>query len=130
LSLEVGEIVKGKVTHIADFGAFVALEGGNEGLVHISEVAQDYVKDINQYVAIGDELEVKIIGVNKQGKMELSIKQTQEQKPAQSGLFLHRKSADDLFEDKLTSYLKRSEERQIDIRRNLKKKQGIAKRRR
>ena len=124
-----GDIVTGEITHVADFGAFMVLPDGKDGLVHISEIANEFVKDINQFVKVGDKVKVKVLGLNKQGKYELSIKRTEEQeeKPA---MFLHTKSSDENFEDKINNYMKRSEERQIDIRRNLKKKQGIAKRRR
>ncbi|MDA1353968.1 MAG: S1 RNA-binding domain-containing protein [bacterium] len=130
-TINTGDIVTGEITHVAEFGAFMVLPDGKDGLVHISEIANEFVKDINQFVKIGDKVKVKIMGLNKQGKYELSMKRTEEEvveeKPA---MFLHSKSSDDHFEDKITSYMKRSEERQIDIRRNLKKKQGIAKRRR
>lgn len=140
MGIEVGSIVPGKVSHVADFGAFVVFEEIDErtkkpfeGLVHISEVANEFVKDIHQYVAVGDSISVKILGVNKQGKLELSIKKAQvTEKP--DALFLHNKTSnkaafDDEFEDILTSYLKKSEEKQVDLRRNLKKKQGVKKKR-
>lgn len=127
--IKTGDIITGQITHVADFGAFMVLADGKDGLVHISEIANEFVKDINQFVKVGDTVKVKVMGLNKQGKYELSMKRTEEEeeKPA---MFLHTKSSDDNFEDKITSYMKRSEERQVDIRRNLKKKQGIAKRRR
>ena len=65
---------------------------------------------------------------NNKNKLDLSMKQTKEKEP-EPALFLHRKSKNSNFEDKLGQFLKRSEEKQIDIRRNLKQKQGITKKR-
>ncbi|MBT5856448.1 S1 RNA-binding domain-containing protein [bacterium] len=131
ISLNVGDTVEGLVTHITNFGAFVKLINNQEGLVHISEIANEYVTDINNHVTIGAKVEVKIVGVNKQGKLELSIKQLQEApEQNQQALFIRSKSRDDEFETKLTSYLKKSDEKQVDLRRNLKKKQGITKKKR
>jgi len=61
LSIEVGSKVQGKVTGITNFGAFVELPGGSTGLVHISEVADSYVKDVNDHLKVGDQIEVKVI---------------------------------------------------------------------
>ena len=74
--IEVGLVVEGKVTGIAAFGAFVELEGGKTGLVHISEIASEYVNDINQHLKEGQVVKVKVIGTDK-GKISLSIKQTE-----------------------------------------------------
>src|SRR5699024_1155134 len=74
MSIEVGSKLQGKVTGITHFGAFVELEKGPTGLVHISEVADNYVKDINDYLSIGDEVKVKVINVEKDGKIGLSIR--------------------------------------------------------
>ena len=81
MSIEVGSKVKGKVTGITNFGAFVELAENKTGLVHISEVADSYVKDINDFLTVGDEIEVKIINVEKDGKIGLSIKKAKD-KPA------------------------------------------------
>ena len=74
MSIEVGSKLQGKVTGITHFGAFVELKDGSTGLVHISEVADSYVKDINDYLKIGDQVQVKVINVEKDGKIGLSIK--------------------------------------------------------
>ena len=73
MSVEVGSKVQGKVTGITNFGAFVELPGGSTGLVHISEVADSYVKDVNDHLKVGDMIEVKVIS-EKDGKTALSIK--------------------------------------------------------
>src|SRR5690554_6707251 len=74
MSIEVGSKLKGKVTGITHFGAFVQLPNGKTGLVHISEVAHNYVKDIKDHLKIGEQVEVKIVQVEKDGKIGLSIK--------------------------------------------------------
>lgn len=78
MEFEVGAIVEGKVTGITKFGAFVALPGNKTGMVHISEVAHAYVSDINEHLSVGQEVKVKIIAIDPAGKINLSIKKTQE----------------------------------------------------
>jgi len=123
-------IAEGTVTNVTHFGAFVKLQDGEEGLVHISEVANEYVTDIEQHVKVGDVVKVKILGRNDKNKLDLSMKQAVETAPSpDKAMFLHRKTKNTGFEDKISSFLKKSEEKQIDIRRNLKVKQGITKKR-
>lgn len=125
----IGQVVDGEVTHIAAFGAFVKLENGEEGLVHISEIANEFVTDISKFVAMGDKLKVKIMARNAKGKLELSVKRTVEAPAPEPTLFINKKSKNNVFEEKMTSFMKKSEEKQIDIRRNMKHKQGLVKRR-
>ena len=75
MSIAVGSILEGVVTGITKFGAFIELPGGVTGLVHISEVADAYVKDVNEYLKESDRVSVKVINVDAQGKIGLSIKQ-------------------------------------------------------
>ena len=75
MTVEIGSKVQGKVTGITKFGAFVELPEGKTGLVHISEVADSYVKDVNDHLKVGDQVEVKVLS-EKEGKISLSIKQT------------------------------------------------------
>lgn len=81
MELEIGAIQEGKVTGITKFGAFVMLPGGTSGLVHISEIANAYVSDVNDYLKVGDAVKVKILSVNEAGKINLSIKQAQPSTP-------------------------------------------------
>lgn len=83
MQLNVGDIVEGKVTGLTDFGAFVKVTSGEVGMVHISEVASSYVKDIKEHLAEGQEVKVKVLAVNETGKISLSIKQAAP-KPAES----------------------------------------------
>ena len=76
---EVGQILTGKVTGIQPYGAFVALDENTTGLVHISEITYGFVKDINEQLKIGDEVNVKVLSVNEEaGKIALSIRATEE----------------------------------------------------
>src|SRR5690554_1243295 len=74
MSIDVGNVVEGKVTGITNFGAFVELSNGKTGLVHISEVADAYVKDIKDFIKEDETVKVKVINVS-EGKIGLSIKQ-------------------------------------------------------
>lgn len=76
MSVEVGEILKGKVTGITNFGAFVKLPDGSLGMVHISEVSNSFVKDIREHLTEGQEVTVKVLEINENGKIGLSIKKT------------------------------------------------------
>ena len=75
MDLAVGAIVEGKVTGITKFGAFVALPEGKSGMVHISEVANTYVSDIHDHLTEGQDVKVKVIGIDQAGRIFLSIKQ-------------------------------------------------------
>src|SRR5699024_4650152 len=105
MSFEVGSKQQGKVTRITNYGAFVELEKGPTGLVHISEVADNYVKDINYHLKVGDEVEVKVMYVHKDGKIVLSIKKTNKKHVRQKSTIEKIKS----FESKMKRFLKVSE---------------------
>lgn len=105
----------GRVTGITNFGAFVELSPGQTGLVHISEVADVYVKDINDFLKMDEIVKVKVLSM-KDGKIGLSIRQAQPpRQPRQS-----RQS----FEDKLAKFLKDSDERQSQLKRSMDSKRG------
>ncbi|TBL54383.1 polyribonucleotide nucleotidyltransferase [Obesumbacterium proteus] len=73
--IEVGRIYQGKVTRIVDFGAFVAIGGGKEGLVHISQIADKRVEKVTDYLQMGQDVPVKVLEVDRQGRVRLSIKE-------------------------------------------------------
>ncbi|RXT14954.1 S1 RNA-binding domain-containing protein [Ammoniphilus sp. CFH 90114] len=73
--LLVGNVMEGQVTAIKEYGAFVSLSGGRSGLVHISQIASEYVKQVEDYLVVGDKVTVKIIDISDAGKISLSIKQ-------------------------------------------------------
>ena len=72
--VEVGETYEGKVTRIMNFGAFVEVLPGKEGLVHISQLAKERVEKVEDVVAIGDVVKVKVIEIDRQGRVNLSRK--------------------------------------------------------
>ncbi len=111
MALEVGTVVSGLVTGITNFGAFVELETGQTGLVHISEVADAYVKDINDYLKLGERVTVKVINVDGRGKIGLSIRQAR-RRPTVS------------LDEQLARFLKDSEERLSSLRKNTEAKRG------
>ncbi|HZK25572.1 MAG TPA: S1 RNA-binding domain-containing protein [Oscillospiraceae bacterium] len=120
MSLVVGAIVEGVVTGITHFGAFVQLANGETGLVHISEVADTYVKDINEHLNKNDKVKVKILSVDGNGKIGLSIKKA----APSAGRGHHNRGPRVSFEDKLNKFLKDSDERLQDLRRNTESKRG------
>ena len=79
MQIEEGVIVSGKVTGLTDFGAFVELEGGKTGMIHISEVAPNYVKDIREHLSVGQEVKAKVLTVSPEGKISLSIRKLNDQ---------------------------------------------------
>lgn len=125
---EVGAILEGKVSGVTKFGAFVSLPGGKSGLVHISEIANTYVSDISQFVAVGQTVKVKVIGINGD-KINLSIKRAEERapeqrrrpdrpqqpraeaRPAQPAGQVAEPTGDQAFEDKLKQFMKDSDSR-------------------
>lgn len=74
MQLEVGEIYEGKVTGITKFGAFVTFEDGQTGMVHISEVAPTFVNEIKDFITEGQSVKVRVLSINEEGKVSLSIK--------------------------------------------------------
>jgi S1 RNA binding domain protein len=119
MTLEVGQIIEGKVTGITNFGAFIELPTGQTGLVHISEVADEYVKDVNQFLKTNDLVKVKVLNLDK-GKIGLSIRQAQPRPERNVNKQPNPKS----FEDKLAKFMKDSDERQSDLRKNTDAKRG------
>jgi general stress protein 13 len=77
--IETGRVLTGKVTGIQPYGAFIALDENTQGLVHISEITHGYVKDINDHLKVGDEVNVKVLSIDENaGKIGLSIRATEE----------------------------------------------------
>lgn len=122
MSLAVGEVHEGVVTGITKFGAFVELPGGVTGLIHISEVADTYVKDVNDFLKEKQQVKVKVINIGDDGKIGLSIKQliAPKNKPNRN----RSRGREISFEDKMAKFLKESDERQQDLRRNTESKRG------
>ena len=129
--VEVGKVVEGKVSGITNFGAFVQLPDGKTGLVHISEVADEYVKDINTHLKENQVIKVKIISVDKNGKISLSVKKAMEPKPVNRAnrppidIDWNKGSGDNLsFEERLAKFMKDSDEKLHDLKKNFESKRG------
>ncbi|SDC46862.1 type II secretion system protein M (GspM) [Pelagirhabdus alkalitolerans] len=111
-----GQVLKGKVTGVQPYGAFVALDDEVQGLVHISEVTHGFVKDINEFISVGDEVNVKILSIDEaKNKYSLSIRATEEA-PKQEKQSKPKTSAPqeeqgfNTLKDKLGEWLKQSEQ--------------------
>ena len=77
--VEIGKIYTGKVTRIVDFGAFVSIIGGKEGLVHVSQIADHRVEKVADYLKVGQEVNVKVLEIDRQGRIRLSMKDAADQ---------------------------------------------------
>ena len=139
MALEVGSIVEGKVTGITKFGAFVALQEGKSGLVHISEIANSFVSDVSQFVQLGQTVKVRVLSISDEGKINLSIKRAAEEAPrtervnrnaaqrstpvrhvhtenAQQHVEADGPSSDVAFEERLKKFMQESDSRMADKR--------------
>ncbi len=151
MQLQVGDIVEGKVTGVTNFGAFVDIGDGKTGMVHVSEVSNTYVKDINEFIKVGETVKAAVLTIDEKGKISLSIKKLlppperqqkfeagsraprrqfapRQPKPAFNGVpevvDWGAKSADLSFEEMMSKYKQRSEERISDLKRSTESKRG------
>ena len=135
MELQVGSILEGKVTSITKFGAFVALDNGKSGLVHISEIANTFVNDVHDFLQEGQTVKVLVLSAEN-GKINLSIKKAlppaprgprpayngganrPAPRPAPQGRPVHGQplppSGDLSFEDKLKQFMQESDSRMAD----------------
>ena len=132
MRLEEGALLEGRVTGITKFGAFVALPEGKSGLVHISEIANTFVSDVHDHVQLGQTVQVKILSVTPEGKINLSIKRALEQprqeapaparrpapavRPAPERTQADPPSGNMEFEDRLKKFMQESDSRIADNR--------------
>ncbi len=131
MQVEVGKVVEGKVSGITSFGAFIQLPEGKTGLVHISEVAEEYVKDVNSHLKESQIVKVKVLSVDTNGKISLSIKKALEPKPVVKrnrppvDIEWSRQGSDSLsFEERLSRFMKDSDEKLHDLKKNFESKRG------
>lgn len=137
MRVEVGSILEGKVTGITKFGAFVELPDKSSGMVHISEVASTFVKEIRDFVTEGQMVKVKVLSVGDDGKISLSIKKAQApaQRPAsprrttfngRPGDYEWQSSTprSESFEDMMNRFKATSDEKISDLKRSLDSKHG------
>ncbi len=116
--IEVGAVVEGAVQRITPYGAFIQLEDGKVGLVHISEIDRNYVRSVEEHLRLNDRIQAKVVGIKDDGKIDLSIKALQE--PAQR--IDRRSGRDPEFEQKLKRFMRQSEERLVDYKRSVENK--------
>ncbi len=142
MSIEVGAKLQGKVSGITNFGAFIDLGGGKTGLVHISEVSNGFVKDINDVLKVGDEVTVLVTTIGNDGKIGLSIRKAEEKPKEEKRSFpkkdFNRSSQKKPFprnnqnagnnkqdfDSLMSSFLKDSDDRLSSLRRNTEGKRG------
>ncbi len=136
MQFEVGKIYEGKITGITSFGAFVELDRKTTGLVHISEIALTYVKDINDHVSVGQTVKVKVLNIDDSGKMSLSIKKAMEDEKKRNTppktyssrpdevSFGSSASQPSSFDDMLNRFKQDSDEKMQSIKRNFESKRG------
>ncbi len=110
-------MIDGSVERITPYGAFLKLEDGRLGLVHISEVDRNYVKDVHDHLREGDVVQAKVLAIKEDGKIDLSIKALQDPAPPRP-----RRGADPEFEQKLKRFMRQSEERLVDFKRAVENK--------
>lgn len=131
MAVEVGTIVNGKVVKVLPFGAFIQFGDKMTGLVHISEVAKDYVEDINNHIKVGDTVCAMIVKIDDDGKISLSIKKALANKPKEpkintpkqpirpADIDWSRKTVTDMsFEDRLSKFKLDSDEAMAAIKRS------------
>ncbi len=132
--IEVGSIVEGKVSGITAFGAFIQLPEGKTGLVHISEIAGGYVKNVKDFLQEDQDVKVKVLSIDDKGKISLSIKKASENsegrpsrrfsKPENVDFSKKKPEVSLSFEDRLSKFKVDSDERAKDIKRNIESKRG------
>lgn len=140
MQIEVGMVLSAKITGITSFGAFAELPEGKSGLIHISEIATEYVEDVNQHLKRGQTVKVKVIGVDN-GKISLSIKRLEAEakkpkaerrgktkkgsaaprstRPPEEFEFVTKRGNDELsFDDMLQKFKQDSDEKFQDLKRS------------
>jgi S1 RNA binding domain protein len=139
MQLEVGAVLEGKVTGITKFGAFVELPGGKTGMVHISEVAPTFVKEIRDFVTENQMVKVKVLNITPEGKVSLSMKRVNDvvggnragnasaPRAARPGNYEwqpNRRNEPANFEDMLSKFKQTSDEKMSDLKRCMEAKRG------
>ena len=132
----VGSIMEGKVNKITSFGAIIALDGGGQGLVHISQVANSFVQDINDHLKVDDRVKVKVMSIDPETKrIALSIRAALPA-PEKPKFFKPREQFDrnnssqdsspktetNEFEDKMKEFLKQSNDKMATLNKRINKR--------
>ena len=152
MQLEVGKIYDGKVTGVTKFGAFVEVEKGVTGMVHISEVASTFVKEISDFITQGQEVKVKVMSIAEDGKIAMSIKRAEAPAPARNNNrnqgkgngnkpasrpafeppqeFATYQEGNKSFEDMLSKFMQKSDEKISDLKKATDNRRGSYQKRR
>jgi len=99
--IAIGNIVDVEVFKVTSFGAFVRLEDGQKGLIHISQIADSFVKDINAHLKLGDKVKARVLNMVDH-KIDLTLKKQKEEAPV---VAKHKGFKSSVFEDKLNLFL-------------------------
>ncbi|MGO1469420.1 MAG: S1 RNA-binding domain-containing protein [Tissierella sp.] len=132
MPVSVGEIIEGTVTGITNFGAFVQLPGGKNGLVHISEISHDYVEKVSDYLKRNEKIKVKVLSITDDGKISLSIRKAKPKtkKPIEIDWDKQEDSQKHMsFEDKLNDFLKDSNDKMDQLKSRDPKRSNMKSRR-
>lgn len=151
MAVEAGQIVQGTVVRLLPYGVLVRLEDGQTGLVHISEIDQNYVRDVADYFGVNDPVSVRVLNMGDRGKIELSVKQAlgegeslpqrapsaegdapREVRSESRGEYRGgggssdgpRRESRSSFEEKMGEFTRQSSERLGDLKRNIENKRG------
>lgn len=135
MQIEVGSIVEGKVTGITKYGAFVALPEGKTGMIHISEVSAEFVREIRDFLTENQQIRVKIINIDESGKIALSLKRARADEdakkaapPAPASWSTAQKkrpaTTGDPFEDMMSRFKVESDEKISDLRKSVDSKRA------
>ncbi len=146
MAVEAGQVVRGTVVRLMNYGVLVRIEDGSTGLVHISEIDNNFVRDVADYFQVNDPVVVKVLAFGDRGKIELSVKQAVGETPitlegavdagevseggdsrpamSPSEAAAARREARESFESKMSEYMRSSGERLADLKRNIELKRG------
>ena len=140
-----GDVVQGRVAEVRDFGAFVWLDDGKKGLIHISEISDDFVKDIHNRIKPNQKVKIKVLSIKEDGRIELSLKQAdsldytkppkqETQQPVMAAAeylgeppnmdFSDRRERSDDFDSMLKAFKRQSEENLLDNKRAIERKRA------
>lgn len=150
MSIDIGSTVDGTIIKLAEYGAIVRLQDGKTGLIHISEIADTFVRDVKDYFKEHDRVKVKVLSLNSKGRYELSTKHVEQPVPEVAVTVQRPRPAPQViepvnlgpdsmrswekhqggtsFEDQMSRFLKDSQERLLDLKRNIECKRGIKRR--
>jgi len=120
MRVEPGAILEGQVVKLLEYGAIVELPEGDTGLVHISEIADEYVSSVGDYLREGDSVTVRVVGMKDERRWELSIKQAKEGGPSPPRSPRRRPSRE--FEERLSDFISHSNRRLNELQRNQSRK--------